>query len=659
MALGNIAAIKPQIVEGETDYTDYPSAKLQYQRLIDNWKVEDNRTERNRMMRYQKGTDSQDLRNSGQLKADEMYNPIRIIDTNIRREQPQYINYLTQSRRSIIFCSEETTFVDNLEKLELDFTNKARYIGWEIPFFRCIDGAQTHGWDSVEVIFSEEYPGNFCFHHIGHENLIFAFTSEDINFQETVLVKEQLSSSQLMSLVAKKGWDEREVSSLINVSRSQGSSGQTGGQEEINIWIYKCYFKSGGAIHTAHMSPLCNNYLSSPRPLFLGVRDTTVPPQPSDIPGAPPDYPKTPETEFPITIYKYIESEDPIITNLKGRAALDEATQEAASAISSGIVNGIIRASNVYASPSPSNLNPNPSAEPKVLNIQLKHGAIYDTPLSFWSTPYPHPSTIQALQAIISQNQQEQNKIDYATTARKDSGKTATEIEAVTKQANELSSVQIILISIFIRQAYAKAWRIYQSRVLQGKIVVDPALMPLFGVVEEVPDPMWKPMPQPDLGVAGMPGVAGGMMQAPPMVRIATPTKYIIKSSGDVDVVQRAENLQRKMQAWPVMMNTPIAGEFLKDILRSAFPEDAARYIQAMDAAMMAGGDQTKVLLAQVANVLKMVVTGPDGNIKPEYAENAAQFQQLAAQVQAVLAAPSATTPEVGGPQPPQEQPPV
>lgn len=648
MPEGTITEMPIKMVNSKTvDYLDFSTAKAQFTKMIDGWAEITAVTERNRALRYQKGTESADLRAQGVLREDEMYNPCRIIDTNIRREQPQFINYLTQSRRSIIFAPEEAQTIDGLENLELDFTKKARYLGWEIPFIRCIDGAQTHGWDSVELVFDENYPGNFCFHHIGHDNLIFAIDSEDINYQECVIRKELLTGYQMQSFVDTKGWDADQVDKLVQASKKDSLSG-----DDINCWVYKVFFKKDDTIMVSWMSPICDEYFTVPAPLFLGVRDTEVPPTaPTATPGVM-DYPKTPETEFPITIYKYVESEDPVITNLYGRVRLDEAVQEAASAISSGLVNGIVRASNVYASPKATNLNGNPNAAPKAMDVILKNGAIFDQPLEFFHLPYPDQSVIKTLQAVITQNQQEQSQINFGVINRPDSGKTATEINAAQQKSSELSSVQIILISIFIRQAYAKAWRVYQNRVLQGKISVEPTLMPLFGEVVE------QPTQAPTAGMAQDPMVGGSdnsgvppQMPQPP-VRLATPAKYIIKSSGDVDVVQRAENLQRKMQAWPVIANTPIAGEFLKDILRFAFPEDAARYIAKLDSAQQDATHQLQTMLLQVSNVLKAIVTGPDGKIKPEYASQAVSLQQLAGNVQQVIGASQAPSGQAPAPQP-------
>lgn len=621
-----VEPVKMRAVESKSmDYMDFSRAKAHYGRMIDSWVQVATSTERNRALRFQKGTDSADLRAGGILKQDEMYNPVRIIDTNIRREQPQYINYLTQSRRSIVFAPQEEETVDGLEKLEMDFTKKARYLGWEIPFIRCIDGAQTHGWDSVEIVFSIQYPGNFCFHHVGHENLIFALDSEDINFQETVLRREQLTAYQLQTFVAEKGWNSTEVENIISLTKQNMGGTMC---EEVNVYVFKVFFKKDGVVMVSWMHPMCNEYLVEPAPLFLGVRDTEVAPEGGED-GGEPDYPPVFETEFPFTIYKYIESEDPIITNLLGRVALDESVQEAVSAMSSGMINGILRASNVYASPAATNINANPNAAPRALDVVLTNGSIFDQALNFWHLPYPDASVIQAIQATVTQNQQEQSQVNFSVLNRKDSGKTATEVNAATQKAGELSSVQIILISIFIRQAYSKAWRLYQNRVLQMKIAVEESLLPLFGEFTQ------QETPQPPL--TGM-GVGMDVNQPPIVYTIAIPREYIIKSSGDVDVVQRQENLQRKMQAWPVIANTPVAGEFLKDILRASFPEDAARYIATMDQAAQAQEQQTKAMLANVSKVLQATVTDPaTGKLKLEYAGQEQEFEQLAANVASVL----------------------
>src|SRR6476646_4136330 len=123
---------KPQGAQGEFsssdnhDYYDYQKASGVYDKLIDGSSWLNNLVERERALRYVKDADSISLRERGILKADEVYIPNRLIDQNIRAEQPSMVKYLTQSQRSIIFESPDSVPVDGKEKLENDFTIKAR-----------------------------------------------------------------------------------------------------------------------------------------------------------------------------------------------------------------------------------------------------------------------------------------------------------------------------------------------------------------------------------------------------------------------------------------------------------------------------------------------------------------------------------------------------
>jgi len=606
---------------GGTDplnYLDYSETRRACQKLIGDWaRIEDN-TKREQAVRYLKDTRSEDLRNAGILKADELYTPLHLVDTNIRSEQPSLVQYLTQSQRALIFASPNEVAVDGIEKLEKNFTNVCRFLGWEVPFIRCFDGCQAHGWDSLEIIYDPDMPGGFAFEHVGHANLIFDTDSENVENQELVLRRINLTAKQLRDFVDKYGFNSDCVEELMI------RDDKTRYREESVHEVFKGWFKKDGVCYVFWFKSTCKDYLCPPKPLFLGRRNFQMPMvAETDEQGQPivdpitqqpvQDYPELLEKEFPIIIYRYIQSSDPRICETRGRIALDEPAQEAASAIQSGLVNGILRAANVYAAPANNSVNSSPNEAPKLTKVVLQNGGVYDQPMIFFHTQYPDPSVIQALQTVVVQNKQEQSKVDFASLNRKDSGKTATEIEAATNKSNELSTIQVILVSIFIRSCYSKAWFIYQNLVLQGKIKVsDVETLSLFGEGIQV-DP------------------ATGMV-----VKCAKPTKYILKSSGDIDVIQRQAKIQQMMQAWPVISNTPAAQVFLEDILRAQFPEDAERYIQSMQQAQANQVGQMQGVIQHLGNVLKAIVTGPDGQIKPEYVGQTQQLQMLAQNVQQI-----------------------
>ena len=86
--------------------------------------------------------------------------------------------------------------------------------------------------------------------------------------------------------------------------------------------------------------------------------------------------------------------------------------------------------------------------------------------------------------------------------------------------------------------------------------------------------------------------------------------RYQIRPAGDVDVIERQEKLQQRMQFWPVVQAVPgLAGEFLTDIIKTAFPDDAERYILAMQQ-----GSIKNNVIQGLSTMLQAAVTKPDGS---------------------------------------------
>lgn len=616
------------LMPSDKDYSDYTYAQGIYNRLIDSWLTIIDETIRQRAIRYAKDAQGQDLRDAGIIKSDETYTPVRLIDSNIRAEQPATIAYLVQSRRSIIFASSDGIPVDGLDMLEADFTTKMRYVGWEIPFIRCEDGAAAHGWDAIERIYDQDAPAFITHEHIGHDCLLFSVDCESIESQEIILIRKNLTAKQLRGMVVDGGFDTDQVEKVISISSKQTNTIDTAYE------VYKIYVKKDGIVYIGWHHRQCDGYLKSLEPLFMGRRDVTQPKKPiiDELTGMPQldnitqqpvigDYVQVFEKEFPVIVRKYIESSDPKITQLPGRCILDEPDQEAASAILSGFVNGVARAANIYGCVAGTNIDANPNAAPAQLNMPLTNGSLWDKKVDFFHTPYPEASVMQGLQVVIQQNKQEQGKgVNLAAINRRDSGKTATEIQAANQLSTELSSVQVILQSIFIRQVYGGDWSLYQNYVLQGAIAIkNTFLLNLFGEGIQT-DPM-----------TGL------------VISCHGPINYIIKSSGDVDVIQRQETLQKLMQGWPVFGKTAIATEYLKDIIRFSFPEDAEKYIAALDKANNNQLSQCKQLLQTCGNVIQqLALDHKTGGIRSDVQANAPQLQQLAQQIQGAITSPDA-----------------
>src|SRR4051812_12742731 len=110
---------------------DYATAKTFLKRIVSDWRSEVEDTEARRKTRDVE-INVESLKLQKKLDDDETIIPVRVIDTNITREQPPFINYLKNSRRIAIFHSEDdpNTDADNLEQ---EFTRVSTYNGWETP----------------------------------------------------------------------------------------------------------------------------------------------------------------------------------------------------------------------------------------------------------------------------------------------------------------------------------------------------------------------------------------------------------------------------------------------------------------------------------------------------------------------------------------------
>lgn len=579
---------------------DYTYASTRFRKLVENWRSGEQKvTERNRRLRDIK-VDVAALRANKKLKSDETYIPIRMLDLNIRREQPPFIQYLTQSRRTAIFsCSSQPGM--NTEQLEKEFTRVTRAPGWLTPFLQTLDGASLHGWDSVEVEFNEGAESQFIVDHVGHENLLFPGDAQRLQNCEYIIRVRHVTLPQLRAFVSKYGFNKLEVEELAKKLDSESGVSERSEQGDSVTCVYKAWMKVDGIVHVCWYHPDASDWLKAPEPLFIGRKQqqevVVASEQPDPMTGmmmpmqqVQQQWVRVAETEYPIEILFYQEGEKPEITAHYGRAHLDEYKQEGASAVWSSFINGCNRAANVFGAPK--QITDTAGVEPKQTDVVLEHGKMYNAPMEFFNMPYPDPIMLKAAQQLDTQNATETNQVAWAVNNRQDSRKTATEIDAAQQQTANINSVTVTLFSQFVANVYTRGWLILQSRVQQG-------LAKLFVAPEIVGH------------------------------------TYVLKAAGDVDVIERAEKLQRQMQMWPVVQSTGAAMVFLSDILQTAFPEDAPKYIQAIQAAQM-----KNQLIQKLSSALQATVVGEDGKIDPQFAGMEGQLAQLAQETQQALATP-------------------
>ena len=405
---------------------------------------------------------------------------IVVIYYQMKREQPPYIAYLKQSRRIATFTSVDNP-KENTGELEEAFTRGMTFEEWENTHFRTLDGAQTHGWDAVEIVFDVSKPLQVGIEHIGHDNLIFPTSSVDIQSNLYVIRRHPVTKSVLLSFVSKYGFDKIQVDRLID------SFPKEVGDNDDPIYIYKSFCKHDDTVYVSWFHPdKCDDWLKAPIPLYLGRAKQVIRTEMQDqmvetvgpdgtrvivtnkVPVQVPVWEDLKERQYPIVFLFYNETEQEKIFDHKGRVFLDNPKQEAQTAIASGFVNGLIRATNVYGSIEQDNSGS--TAAPRQLETRLESGCIYDKPIKFWGTDYPDSIILNALQHFNVQNSEETGQLNFAVNNRKDSRKTAAEIHSAENQSSLLSSVSLTMFSSYIRKLYGFVWLIVQSRALQGKL---------------------------------------------------------------------------------------------------------------------------------------------------------------------------------------------
>ena len=549
-----------------TDLTNYEDATVKIRELLNVVSDLETVADENRNSR-KLDVNIEAERADGYLDEDEFLVPAHIIDTNIRREQSKYVAYVTGSRRSAIFTSitEPTAATGALER---DFTDKSRYPGWQVPLFKVIDGMQLHGYSVAEVLFDTEKPGHFAVEAVNYEDFGFPADTRDIQACEMLVHRHYFTALQLRET---EDFNEDVVEMLLD-DNPDGDSG-TFLHDESLYRIEKVMFKQDGKVFVGwSCCDKCDDWLREPRPLYLGRRlgDTFID-----------------ETEYPYVIFPYNIHEDSAIQNASGRAFLDRTAQETITSLMSSFVTAHRRASNFYFAKD----NEDPNNTNVQTGVKFQPGALIDSNIKQFQLSPPDSSMLGAIQSLISQNAQEQSQINYAAMNRRDSRKTATEIQAASSEAQMLSSTQVSLFSIALKDVYEICFRIYQARVIAGVL---------------------RPTASLDLYLNHT---------------------FSIKPAGDVDVIERAEKSQKMMQAWPVVSQTGLAPKFLQNMMRLMFPDEGEEYAE-----MLQTDDRKNALLQQLLQVVNsLVVDQQTGQLSEEAQPFAQQLQLLQSQVQDVL----------------------
>ena len=536
----------------------------------------------NRKLRYAE-VDIEAMRKDGHLAPDELYIPRHIIDSNIRREQSSYVQYVSQSPRAVIL-QDRNNPTNITAPLEHDVTTKIRFDGWQNSMYSLIDAMQQNGYGVMEVVQDLTQEGELSHEHVQLGDFSFVMDTRNIQEAEMVMRAYYFTKTKLVneSRKAIDPFNPEEVEKLVqNKATTNASTDESLNTKEKSLYkIYKVMFRHGGVVMVAWTATdRCDKWLRDPRPLFLGRRKPAPAPVVNpliNLGGQQAPQPSLPqtleayETHYPYFIAPYLISENNTISQLKGRVFLDQDSQEASASLLSSFCTGHRRASGLYFSKDVSDPNDDIMMQKDVF---FKTGALINSKVQQFQLKAPDSEMASAISMIETMNQNETSQVNFAVNNRKDSRKTAKEVGTAEQQQNQLTTVQVVLFSSFLKEMYALFFEIIQSRVNAGLIE--------------------------------------GVKQNPTLMELYSKT-YVVKPSGDTDVIERQQLIQTMMSAWSVIQNTPANVAFLSDLVSKMFPETGMRYVQIFQQAQAqqqsAQAQQQAAMQQQAAHLAQQVV---------------------------------------------------
>lgn len=547
----------------------------------------------NRRLRSNKA-DVEQMRSAGLLQENQTFIGVRLINQNINQALPPLLSYLKQSPRMATFVPGDNSYLDQ------EFTRVLQYPSWEVPYIEVLDGAELNGIGYMMVKADNTKLGGVAMETIPFNEIVYDRRLKSLQDSPVVLIKHVITAVSFYHWDSFENFDKN--SDAYNAITKRLLS------EEVNVIgddlvIYETFVKVNGFVYRGWYYKDSRQWLKQPLPFSNGIEESV--PEINIDPTAmttEPTYVNKPVhlTYYPIAVKRAEIKENRKHDEAEGRAVEDYHKQEAATTLMTAAVNGCTQAANTMWSPDGANLD---GMAPAQLQYKIKNNAIWKTPMKAFTSPWPDPMIFKGIEAITQQNAMENNQVAWAVNNRKDSRKTATEIEAAQQQQGMLTGTAALVFSIFLRDVLTMTWPVVQSAAKKGTIKF----------LIEVSDPAEK--------------------------ETILSTQYEVKPAGDIDFVEKQQRITNIQQDMPMFQGTPIGQEMMKEYVRLRYPEKYDQWSK-----ILSQGNDTQ-LIQGLGQALQAVVTDEaTGQLKPEFQQEAQSFQQLQQAVQQRLAQqPNAT----------------
>jgi hypothetical protein len=539
------------------------------------------------------------LQAQGKLGPNETFIGVKLIDQNIKTALPPLLSYLKQSPRLATFSPGNNGYLD------AEFTRIMQPTGWEVPYIEVLDGAELNGLSYMQVRNDPTAIGSVSLKAIPFDEIIYDRRLKSIQDSPLVLVKHIVTSVSFYDWDSFENFD-KDSDSYKTLARQLLSSSPEAISD--NLVIFETYVKVKGLVYRGWYYKNSKQWLKSPLPFSNGIEESV--PQVSE---APEDVMATPVmareathlTYYPIVVKSISITENTCHIEIEGTASDAYNKQEAVTNLMTAAVNGCKQAAVTMWSPDGQNID---GAAPAQLQFTIAKNAIWKTPMKAFTAPWPDPQIFRGIESLIQQNATENNQVAWAVNNRKDTRKTAAEITAATSQQSLLTGTSALVFSIFLRDLFTMAWPIVQSAAIAGRIQFLPDMKP-----PEKEEALKKP--------------------------------YEVKPAGDIDFAEREKRIGMLAQDLPMFQGTPVGKLVMAEYIRLRYPDKAAEWAEGL------GQSNDDQLIQGLAQALQSSVMTPEGQLKPEFEQDKASFEQLQQAVQQRLAqTPNAAQPQQGQP---------
>jgi len=547
----------------------------------------------NRRLRSNKA-DVEQMRSAGLLQENQTFIGVRLIHQNINQALPPLLSYLKQSPRMATFVPGDNAYLDQ------EFTRVLQYPGWEVPYIELLDGAELNGLGYMRVKHDATKLGAVAMETVPMNEIIYDRRLKSLQDSPAVLIKHVITSVTFYHWDSFENFDKESDGYKAIANKLLSNEVNSVGDDLV---IYETFVKVNGFVYRGWYYKDSKQWLKQPLPFSNGIEESV--PEINIDPMAmtsEPTYVSKPVhlTYYPIAVKRIAIIENRKHDEVEGRAVDDYHKQEAATTLMTAAVNGSTQAANTMWAPDGANLD---GVAPAQLQFKIKNNAIWKTPMRAFTSPWPDPMIFKGIESVIQQNAMETNQVAWAVNNRKDSRKTATEIEAAQQQQGMLTGTSALVFSIFLRDVLTMTWPIVQSAAKKGTIKF----------LIEVSDPVEK--------------------------EAILSKQYEVKPAGDIDFVEKQQRIANIQQDLPLFQGQPIGQEMLKEYIRLRYPEKYDAWSK-----VLAQGNDAQ-LIQGLAQALQATVTDEaTGQLKPEFQPEAQSLQQLQQAVEQRLAqSPNAT----------------